>query len=152
MYNHLHIIDKVRHKGVSPMNRKYTIPYEELGAEKLSELMHAFYARVAKHPQLIPIFPEDFTETIRKQIQFQTQYLGGPNYYTEEHGHPMMRARHMNFKITPDRAQAWLECMTAAMDEVSLDEKFRKTYFQRLAMTAHHMINAPNEDEEGLDE
>ena len=152
MYNHLHIIDKVRHKGVSPMNRNYTIPYEELGAEKLSELMHAFYARVAKHPQLIPIFPEDFTETIRKQIQFQTQYLGGPNYYTEEHGHPMMRARHMNFKITPDRAQAWLECMTEAMDEVSLDEKFRKTYFQRLAMTAHHMINAPNEDEEGLDE
>ena len=152
MYNHLHIIDKVRHKGVSPMNRKYTIPYEELGAEKLSELMHAFYARVAKHPQLIPIFPEDFTETIRKQIQFQTQYLGGPNYYTEEHGHPMMRARHINFKITPDRAQAWLECMTEAMDEVSLDEKFRKTYFQRLAMTAHHMINAPNEDEEGLDE
>lgn len=152
MYNRLRIIDKVRHKGVSPMNRKYTIPYEELGAEKLSELMHAFYARVAKHPQLIPIFPEDFTETIRKQIQFQTQYLGGPNYYTEEHGHPMMRARHMNFKITPDRAQAWLECMTEAMDEVSLDEKFRKTYFQRLAMTAHHMINAPNEDEEGLDE
>ena len=152
MYNRLCIIDKVRHKGVSPMNRKYTIPYEELGAEKLSELMHAFYARVAKHPQLIPIFPEDFTETIRKQIQFQTQYLGGPNYYTEEHGHPMMRARHMNFKITPDRAQAWLECMTEAMDEVSLDEKFRKTYFQRLAMTAHHMINAPNEDEEGLDE
>ena len=152
MYNRLRIIDKVRHKGVSPMNRKYTIPYEELGAEKLSELMHAFYARVAKHPQLIPIFPEDLTETIRKQIQFQTQYLGGPNYYTEEHGHPMMRARHMNFKITPDRAQAWLECMAEAMDEVDLEEKFRKTYYQRLVMTAHHMINATNEDEEGLDE
>lgn len=58
------------------MNRKYTIPYEELGAEKLSELINAFYSRVAKHPLLIPIFPEDLTETIRKQIQFQTQYLG----------------------------------------------------------------------------
>ncbi|MEG0386312.1 MAG: globin, partial [Solibacillus sp.] len=55
------------------MNRNYTIPYEELGAEKLSELMNAFYSRVAKHPLLIPIFPEDLTETIRKQIQFQTQ-------------------------------------------------------------------------------
>lgn len=152
MYNRIRTLDKVRHKGVSPMNRKYTIPYEELGAEKLSELMHAFYARVAKHPQLIPIFPKDLTETIRKQIQFQTQYLGGPNYYTEEHGHPMMRARHMNFKITPDRAQAWLECMAEAMDEVELDEKFRKTYYQRLVMTAHHMINASNEDEEGLNE
>ena len=42
--------------------------------------------------------------------------------------------------------------MAEAMDEVNLDEKFRKTYFQRLVMTAHHMINASNEDEEGLNE
>ena len=33
----------------------------------------------------------------------------------------MMRARHMNFPITPDRAQAWLECMSEAMDEVGLE-------------------------------
>ena len=129
------------------MSRKYTVPYEELGAEKLSELIHAFYKRVAQHPDLIPIFPEDLTETARKQIQFQTQYLGGPNLITEEHGHPMMRARHMNFAITPDRAQAWLECMAEAMDEVGLEGKFRETYYQRLVLTAHHMINTPNDDE-----
>ena len=134
------------------MNRKYTVPYEELGAEKLSELMHAFYARVAKHPALKPIFPEDLTETIRKQIQFQTQYLGGPNLYTEEHGHPMMRARHMHFKITPDRAQAWLECMMEAMDEVGLDGKFREVYFKRLVLTAQHMVNAENDEEGEFDE
>lgn len=130
------------------MNSKYPVPYEQIGEEKLSALIQAFYNRVAKHPALIPIFPKDLTETIRKQIQFQTQYLGGPNLFSEEHGHPMMRARHMNFKITPARAQAWLECMNEAMDEVELDEKIRKNYYQRLVMTAHHMINAPDEDEE----
>ena len=134
------------------MNRKYPIPYEELGSEKLSQLMHVFYAKVAEHPQLKPIFPDDLTETIRKQIQFQTQYLGGPNLYTEEHGHPMMRARHMHFKVTPDRAQAWLECMAEAMDEIGLEGKFRDVYFQRLVLTAHHMVNAENDDEEGFDE
>lgn len=131
------------------MNRKYPIPYEELGSEKLSQLMHAFYAKVAEHPQLKPIFPDDLTETIRKQIQFQTQFLGGPDLYSQEHGHPMMRARHMHFKITPDRAQAWLECMAEAMNEIELDEKFRHIYYQRLVQTAHHMVNAEN-DEEGL--
>lgn len=130
------------------MTRNYKIPYEEIGAEKLAELINAFYRRVAKHPELIPIFPKDLTETARKQIQFQTQYLGGPNLFTEEHGHPMMRARHMSFKITPDRAQAWLECMVGAMDEVGLEGKFRETYYQRLLMTAHHMINSPNENDE----
>lgn len=133
------------------MDRKYTIPYEEIGADKLKELIHAFYRRVDVHPLLRPLFPEDLTETARKQIQFQTQYLGGPNIYTQEHGHPMLRARHMPFKITPDHAQAWLECMSEAMDEVGLEGKFREQYFQRLVLTAHHMINTPNEDEEGLD-
>lgn len=130
------------------MTRNFKIPYEEIGAEKLTELIHAFYHRVAKHPELIPIFPADLTETIRKQIQFQTQYLGGPNLYTDEHGHPMMRARHMPFQITPDRAQAWLECMSEAMDEVGLEGKFRETYMQRLILTAHHMINASNDEED----
>lgn len=131
------------------MSINYTVPYEELGEENLTRLINAFYKRVAVHPKLIPIFPEDLTETIRKQIQFQTQYLGGPNLFTEEHGHPMMRARHANFAITPERAQAWLECMSDAMDEVELDEKFRKVYYKRLVMTAHHMVNTPDDVDEG---
>ncbi|HEY9570090.1 MAG TPA: globin [Metalysinibacillus sp.] len=129
------------------MSPNYTVPYDEIGAEKLEQLMNAFYKRVAVHPVLIPIFPTDLTETIRKQIQFQTQYLGGPNLFTEEHGHPMMRARHMNFAITPDAAQAWLECMHEAMEEVELAPKFKEIYYKRLVLTAHHMINRPNIDE-----
>lgn len=63
----------------------------------------------------------------------------------------MMRARHMPFKITPERAQAWLECMAEAMDEVGLDGKIREIYYKRLVLTAHHMINSPDNDEEVLE-
>lgn len=134
------------------MTQRPIIPFEEIGAETLEKMMKIFYSKVAKNPALKPIFPEDFTETVRKQTQFQTQYLGGPNIYTEEHGHPMLKARHMPFKITPERAQAWLECMSEAMDEVGLDGKFREVYFKRLVLTAHHMINAPDNDEEVIEE
>ena len=128
------------------MIRKPLIPYEEIGAEKLSELIDLFYAKVGVHPDLIPIFPEDLTETARKQKQFQTQYLGGPNLFSEEHGHPMMRARHSPFPITPARAEAWLSCMREAMNEVELDEQIREFYYKRLVLTAHHMVNS-NEEE-----
>ncbi|MCA9724350.1 MAG: globin [Kurthia sp.] len=134
------------------MTQRPIIPYEEIGAETLDKMLHIFYAKVAQNPILKPIFPDDFTETTRKQIQFQTQYLGGPNIYTEEHEHPMLKARHMPFKITPARAQAWLECMSEAMDEVGLEGKFREVYYKRLVLTAHHMINAPDEDEEVMEE
>ena len=130
------------------MTQKPIIPFEEIGAEKLSDLIDSFYSKVAKNPKLKAIFPEDLTETARKQKQFQTQYLGGPNIYTEEHGHPMLRARHMDFAVTPERAQAWLECMHEAMDEVGLEGKFRDVYYKRLVLTAHHMINAEDPTEE----
>lgn len=123
------------------MTRKPLIPYEEIGAEKLSELIDLFYSKVAVHPDLHPIFPDDLTETARKQKQFMTQYLGGPNLYSDEHGHPMMKARHMPFPITPIRAEAWLSCMSASMDEVGLDDKIRDFFFRRLVLTAKHMVN-----------
>jgi len=129
------------------MTRKPIIPYEEIGPETLSLLVDAFYEKVAAHPKLKPIFPDDLSETARKQKQFLTQYLGGPNIYSQEHGHPMLRARHIPFPITPDRAQAWLECMAIAMDEVGLEGKIREDFYNRLVLTAHHMTNRPNEEE-----
>ncbi|WP_211654600.1 globin domain-containing protein [Planococcus alpniumensis] len=130
------------------MTGKPLIPYDEIGAETLSNLVDAFYARVSAHPQLAPIFPDDLTETARKQKQFLTQYLGGPNIYSAEHGHPRLKARHHPFPITPDRAQAWLECMSEAMDEVGLSGQFRETFFNRLVLTARHMVNDYDSEEE----
>lgn len=129
------------------MTRKPVIPFEEIGEKKLHELIDRFYEKVAVHPDLYPIFPEDLSETARKQKQFQTQYLGGPNLFTEEHGHPMMKARHMPFPITPVRAEAWLACMKEAMDDVGLEGHLRDVYYQRLVLTANHMVNR-NEEED----
>ena len=123
------------------MVEKMPTPYDTIGAETLNHLIHAFYRRVGKHPNLAPIFPDDLTETARKQEQFMTQFLGGPPLYTEEHGHPMLRARHMPFEITQTRAKEWLQCMEEAMDEVGLSGSIRDFYFSRLVQTAEHMIN-----------
>lgn len=130
------------------MTEKPLIPYDQIGPETLSKLVDAFYKRVAEHPMLAPIFPDDLSETARKQKQFLTQYLGGPNLYSEEHGHPRLKMRHHPFPITPDRAQAWLECMSEAMDEVGLSGQFRETFFNRLVLTAHHMVNDYDSEEE----
>ncbi|MBM7586534.1 hemoglobin [Bacillus pakistanensis] len=116
-------------------------PYEFIGEEKLSMLVDAFYHRVGQHPDLAPIFPSDLTETARKQKQFLTQYLGGPALYTQEHGHPMLRARHLPFEITPTRARAWLSCMDEAMNEIELVGEIREFLYSRLVLTARHMVN-----------
>lgn len=124
---------------------KKIMPYDAIGAEKLALLVDLFYDRVSKHPDLIPIFPKDLSEVARKQKQFLTQYLGGPSLYTEEHGHPMMRARHLPHEITPTRAKAWLTCMSEAMDEVGLEQNVREPFFAKLVLTARHMVNTTDD-------
>jgi hemoglobin len=129
------------------MNEKKPTPYEALGEATLDRLVDTFYGLVAQHPDLAPIFPNEFSEIARKQKQFLTQYLGGPPLYTEEHGHPMMRARHLPFPITPARAKAWLSCMTQAMDQTGLEGPFRDEFYSRLYLTAQHMVNKPDGSE-----
>ncbi|GAA5416629.1 group 2 truncated hemoglobin YjbI [Paraliobacillus ryukyuensis] len=116
--------------------------YESIGGhDTIQKLVHAFYSKVKNHPELQPIFPDDLTETARKQTQFLTQLFGGPPLYNEEHGHPRLRMRHLPFEITPIRRDAWLFCMKHALDEVNIMEPYRSFIFERLTKTAHHMVN-----------
>lgn len=121
--------------------------YEDIGgAETLQKLVQVFYTLVAAHPDLAPIFPDDLTETKEKQYKFLTQFLGGPPLYSEEYGHPMLRARHMPFPITPKRAEAWLSCMNKALDNIDLHGPIREFFFHRLIQTAYHMVNHPADE------
>ncbi|MFP7254607.1 globin [Terribacillus goriensis] len=128
------------------MNQAETL-YDGIGGQAiLEQLVDAFYRRVAEHPDLKPIFPDDLTETRRKQKQFLTQFFGGPPLYTEEHGHPKLRYRHLPFEITPTRKDAWLSCMAAALVESDIEEPYKSIIYERLALTAHHMMNTPDEE------
>lgn len=117
-------------------------PYEDLGgAETIQKLVDVFYNLVAAHPELAPIFPEDLTITKEKQFKFLSQFLGGPQLFSQEYGHPMLRARHMPFPITPSRAEAWLSCMNQAMEKTGIQGDVREYVFNRLLQTAYHMVN-----------
>lgn len=120
--------------------------YDALGgAETIQRLVDAFYPRVAVHPDLKDSFPDDLTEVRHKQYMFLTQYFGGPTLYSNVHGHPMMKMRHMPFMIDPVRRDAWLQCMREAMDEIGLSGIAREQAYARLSMTANYMMNTDEE-------
>lgn len=119
--------------------------YEQIGgATTVRAIVEAFYPRVAKDPDLAPIFPKDFSEVKEKQYRFLTQFLGGPPLYNELYGHPRLRARHLPHPVTPTRARAWLRCMAEALEEIGLAPAQRAFLLDRLAAVAQHMINTPD--------
>ena len=116
--------------------------YEAIGGqEPIDNIVTALYKHIGQHKKLIPIFPDDLEESARKQRLFLTQFFGGPALYLEERGHPMLRRRHLPFEITPERKEAWLECMYKALHEAQIEEPYLTAIFERLSMTANHMVN-----------
>lgn len=116
--------------------------YDQLGgAIKLRELIEAFYPKVQEHPSIAHLFPEDITPVMEKQFQFLSQFLGGPGLYTQQYGHPMMRARHLPVPITHERADAWLDCMRRALGEIGIDDEIQRIILARLTGPAHHFVN-----------
>jgi hemoglobin len=119
--------------------------YEAIGgAPAVRRLVEAFYPEVLKDPLLAPLFPEDIRPVMEKQYMFLTQFFGGPRLYSEQYGHPMMRARHLPFPITVERAEAWLGCMRRALQQLDIDDSLRETVLERLSGPAHFFVNTPS--------
>jgi len=119
--------------------------FEEIGGtDTIQELVNAFYPKVYANPILSPLFEGDIEEIKRKQKMFLTQFLGGPPLYSQEFGPPAMQQRHLPFEITPERANAWLQCMSEAFDEIGLDrgKPAPFTFYERLKQVAAIMVNS----------
>ncbi|MBW7456984.1 globin [Paenibacillus sepulcri] len=130
------------------MNNYRTI-YDAVGGfEGITRIVEAFYPRVQKHPLLAPLFPEDIFPVMEKQALFLSQFFGGPALYSDQYGHPMMRARHMPFPITPERAEAWLSCMRGALEENGLPAELQEIVLERLSGPAHHFVNTNETNEQ----
>ncbi len=116
------------------------------GAETVRRLVEAFYPKVVKNPVIGPLFPEDIDPVKEKQYLFLSQFFGGPDLYTQQNGHPMMRARHMPFPITEKHANAWLECMQQALQEIQLPNELQTHILERLSGPAYHFINTSEQE------
>lgn len=111
------------------------------GYEKIEQIVETFYGYVKQNPVLIPLFPDDLTETAHKQKLFLTQFFGGPRLYEAERGHPMLRRRHLPFPITPSARDEWLSCMNRALVENQVEEPYYTEMMERMTLTANHMMN-----------
>jgi hemoglobin len=123
------------------MNSSQTM-YDLIGGDaQVRAIVETFYSKVQQHPLLAPLFPADINPVMEKQHQFLTQLLGGPALYSERHGHPMMRARHLAFPIDQSRADAWLACMNETLTELGLNDDIRKMLMERFTGMAYHFMN-----------
>lgn len=122
--------------------------WEQVGGRATFEkLVRAFYVGVASDEVLLPMYPEqpELEGAIQRLTGFLEQYWGGPTAYSDERGHPRLRARHMPFRVNPDARDRWLTHMRAALDTLELPPLQDATLWDYLDRAAHAMVNTFDE-------
>ena len=118
--------------------------YEKIGGHPaLERLVRSFYDGIRTDEVLLPMYPEqpDLEGAIQRLTGFLEQYWGGPGTYSEQRGHPRLRARHIPFTVNPDARDRWLFHMRAAVDALQLSPLDDATLWDYLDRAAHAMVN-----------
>lgn len=116
--------------------------YKEAGGESaFFELVDTFYARVAEDPVLRPLYPENLEPPKRHLGLFLMQYFGGPQVYSQERGHPRLRARHLPFPVDQMARDHWVQHMREAVDSLHFSEAVQKQLMDYFEYAATFLIN-----------
>lgn len=116
--------------------------YSKIGPERLREIVDRFYDLIFSNEKISNLFQTNKSLIRDKQYQFLTQFLGGPQLYSNEYGHPRMRMRHLPHKITQEAREEWLKCMHQAIHEKIEDEALAEALYNCFPQLASHMVNS----------
>ncbi len=124
-------------------------PFELLGgADRVKALVETFYDVMSeKEPALArlhPCEPEGIVaRTPRDRFAlFLVGWLGGPEDYVQQHGHPRLRMRHGRVAVNTAMRDAWLRCMNLAMERHAISGEVRVFLDARFAEVADFLRNA----------
>ena len=129
------------------MSEKISI-YESIGGiDQIDALVDRFYDLMAldsAFEDLRAMHPEDLSSSREKLKFFLTGWMGGPDIYFPKYGHPMLRARHLPFKIGLKERDQWLACMYKALEDCGITGQVAKQLEESFLNTADWMRNQPN--------
>jgi hemoglobin len=129
---------------VSTSNPSAT-PFERIGGQPaVDRIIDSFYDGMDTLPEagvIRALHPQDLSGTRAVLKKYLAEWLGGPAAYSQERGHPRLRARHLPFSIGDEERDAWMFCMRRAMESVVTDQEVREWILAKLSQVADWMRN-----------
>lgn len=121
--------------------------YSRLGGEKaVRDLVEVFYDIIDFEPEghalkLLHLRGHGVAHSRIEQFNFLSGFFGGPKLYAEKHGHSNVREMHHHVEINAEARDAWLKCMTIAMNRLNIDPKTTVDIMQHFRVVAHNLKN-----------
>lgn len=123
-------------------------PYDLMGGrEAVLALAERFYDAMEEHePALTAIHECDPPGKVSRRSRdrfglFLVGWLGGPQDYMAQHGHPRLRMRHGRVTVDVAMRDAWLRAMQRALDASEVRGELRDYLDARFAEVADFLRN-----------
>lgn len=123
-------------------------PFDELGGRgAVLSLAERFYDIMERaEPELAALHELDAEGRVSRRNRdrfglFLLGWLGGPDDYVRQNGHPRLRMRHARVPVGVAMRDAWLRCMDAAMADRGVPEPLRELLRRRFGDVADFMRN-----------
>jgi hemoglobin len=126
-------------------NRPNLEIYNYLGEDGIRKLVSDHYELLIKSDikHLFPITGDALEQAKKRSADFFIQRLGGPDYYNQTRGNPMLATRHAPFKITPSDRIIWLDCYKQLLPDIPAPEHLIVEYWNWLNDFSNFMVNTP---------
>ena len=127
-------------------------PFQEIGGRAaVLALVERFYDLMEQtEPALAALHEWDTAGKVSRRSRdrfgsFLVGWLGGPDDYVRENGHPRLRMRHGRVPVDVAMRDAWVRCMSSAMDACDVPPPVRVFLRQRFAEVADFLRNVPED-------
>jgi truncated hemoglobin YjbI len=126
------------HRQTAGAGREKSL-FARIGAEKVEQLVAAFYARVDHDPVIRSFYGKTLSCAIHGLTHFMSTWLGGPPVY--DLLATRLRRRHAPFAIDARARDAWLANMNAAVQEVGIPTAEAAVLMAHFAFGARALMN-----------
>ena len=91
---------------------------------------------------LFPRNEEALNKAKQNSADFFIQICGGPTYYLENRGQPMLAKRHAAGSITPEARVVWLQCYIQVLSKLEIPEDILQPFWNYLNVFSFWMVNS----------
>ena len=96
----------------------------------------------SKISHLFPRTDDALNKAKQNSADFFIQICGGPSYYLESRGKPMLAKRHAAGSITPESRIVWLQCYIQVLSRLELPEEILQSFWNYLNVFSFWMVNS----------
>jgi hemoglobin len=112
------------------------------GVGPLRELVETFYDIIENEPEgeilnILHLRGHGVAHSRVEQLNFLVGFFGGPKLYTEKHGHSDVREMHRHVEVGPAERDAWLLCMSLAIERVGFEQSISQEMMKHFRVVAN---------------